>query len=417
MSTKLFLKQLKNIESIVKHKEEALEEEYFEKYHAIFDEAQRFLAKETILLYGGLAINELLPKKHQFYGDKELPDFDMFSTEGKSLATRAVHHFKKHGYPLASSTEALHENTYKVMVSGLPVLDITHVSKNMFEKLSIHKHKTKYGLYTVNPEYLRMTLHQLLSQPKDAHRWIKLFKRVVSFYEVFPPDIQSCKSLFEKPVSAISPEQNEVLLKTFEWIRENHYMVFSPDAWLSLLPKRNTVSKKIAQVVQSIHFPTEIIVNDSKDLDSIAKHWFQFIQSKTKESGLKITPSRLSFSKIIDNNFTPKHVYIYLDKKPIVGIYTINACVSYFESDDNETNKLHIASVQTILRMYMQMILSEESIVDINHVKCMVNLLTDLSVKSISRSKNEFLKSFILSCYGTQPGMATMKRERYERGK
>jgi hypothetical protein len=32
-------------------------------------------------------------------------------------------------------------------------------------------------------------------------------------------------------------------------------------------------------------------------------------------------------------------------------------------------------------------------------------------------SRNPLLRSFVLTCYGSQPGMATLKRERYERKK
>jgi hypothetical protein len=410
MSTKLFLKQLKNIESLVKHKEEILEQEYYDKYHPIFEEARVFLTHEDILLYGGLAINELLPKKHQFYGEKELPDFDMFSVHGKALATRAVKHFKSHGFPLASFTEALHENTYKVMVSGLPVLDITQVTSDVYSKLSMNKQKTKYGLHTVNPQYLRMTLHQLLSQPKDAHRWMKLFKRVVSFYEVYPPKVNECIPK-NTPTSTTLMVPSELEQKTLTWIRQHKYVVFSSHGWLNELPSRNSVVKQLKQVIHSVSLPMDILV-DTKDksLDTIVKDWHSFTKSISS-----VETSRLSFSKVIDNGFTPRHIYIYLDKQPIIGLFETTACISYIPG--STSSSLHIASIQTVLRMYMQMLLSEDTVMDKSSLECMVNLLTELSIKSISNNKNEFLKSFILSCYGNQPGMATLKRERYERVK
>lgn len=417
MSTKIFLKQLKDIESLVKQKEELLEEEYYDKYHPIFEQARKFLETQDILLYGGLAINEIFPKKQRFYGEKELPDFDLFTLHAKKLANRAVAYFKKNGYPLTTASEALHENTYKVLVSGLSVLDITEVTPTMFEMLSKNKQKTRYELYTVNPQFLRMTLHQMLSQPKDSHRWIKLFKRVLTFYKVYPPHPQICKLIVEsEELNRISEEDiNPISEKTMKWVHNNKYVLFGPDAWMEELPKRNQIVKQLRELMDYYKTRTNILIEilvESTNLDEVIQEWFKFLNP---DYSLK---KRLSYSRIIENGFMSPHIYIYLDSIPIICLYHTEACVSYIQT---KTSKHRIASVQTVLRMYLQKLLAEDTsgnavhTIHYKYLECMINLLTTLSIKSITQNRHEFLKSFVLGCYGEQPGIITLKRRRYER--
>lgn len=418
VNTNMFLKQIRKIESLIKQREEAIEEEYYEKYYPIFEEARKFLVKKEILLYGGLAINELLPSKHKFYGEKELPDFDLFSTEGKKIAEQAVQHFRKAGFELTSKTDALHENTYKVMVSGLPVLDITTVSKDAFKKLGENKQRTKYGLYTVNPQYLRMTMHVLLSQPKDAHRWIKIFERIVSFYEIYPP--MYCKMseksqrahATEAKLASVSTKSN-IQKQSLRWIKNRGYVLFSPDGWLKYLPKQNTITKQLKELIGHVHMPLEILV-EKDNITTVTKDWFAHIKKQFHLS--KEALDQFSFSKTIDDGILPKYSYVYMNNVPILGIYEAPACVSYTELYQESIKvNLKVASVQTVLRMYLQMVLSKDVPIDLDRLECMANLLSALAIRSITNSRNKFLKSFVMSCYGIQPGMATMKRIRYER--
>ena len=48
----------------------------------IIDIVEKFIKKKGLICYGGTAINNILPKKDQFYNrDFEIPDYDFFFNE------------------------------------------------------------------------------------------------------------------------------------------------------------------------------------------------------------------------------------------------------------------------------------------------------------------------------------------------
>ena len=47
---------------------------------AMFEILEKFIIQKKLILYGGLALNRLIPKQDQFYNsDIDLPDYDVFS--------------------------------------------------------------------------------------------------------------------------------------------------------------------------------------------------------------------------------------------------------------------------------------------------------------------------------------------------
>lgn len=410
-------KQLRKIEHLAQFKAKDMEKDYYDKYYPIYEEARKFLLTQRILLYGGLAINELMPKDLRFYEETELPDFDMMAVNGKKVAIKAVSYFKKKGYPFTTMSEALHENTYKVMVSGLAVLDITSVSKDLYKKLEKGSIKTSYDLWTVNTQFLRMSLHTLLSQPMDIHRWSKVFQRVLAFYQVYPPANTcswSAQIPSQDPAKILDKELHKKFIKkALPWIKKNKYILFSPDGWLQYLPKQNVYVKQLNMLFSSYDsYPTEILV-DEDNLEKVAEDLYEYIYDKLTKDEKKLM-GKLRITKVRDNGILPPHIYIYLGNTALVGIYQTAACLSY-NVIDNST--LRVASIQTILRMYLQILLSSNEMLNMDRIECMANLLTFLSLQNMMKTRNPLLKSFVLTCYGNQPGMATLKRLRYLRNK
>eukprot|EP00959_Pyramimonas_sp_CCMP1952_P468470 9493307-Pyramimonas_sp.AAC.1 len=46
------------------------------------------LVRSQKVLYGGMAQNLHLPKKHRFYKDTEMPDYDVYSYKAKAFSIR-----------------------------------------------------------------------------------------------------------------------------------------------------------------------------------------------------------------------------------------------------------------------------------------------------------------------------------------
>ena len=60
---------------------------------------EQFLKSKKLICYGGTAINNILPAKLQFYDkDKEIPDYDFYSTNALAHAKELANIYFKKGY-------------------------------------------------------------------------------------------------------------------------------------------------------------------------------------------------------------------------------------------------------------------------------------------------------------------------------
>jgi hypothetical protein len=61
--------------------------------------AEDFIAKKNCILYGGTAINAMLPKSDQFYNYKyELPDYDAYTPNALDHARELADIYAKQGF-------------------------------------------------------------------------------------------------------------------------------------------------------------------------------------------------------------------------------------------------------------------------------------------------------------------------------
>ena len=99
---------------------------------------EKFIIKKKLICYGGIAINNILPKEEQFYDyDIDIPDYDFFSPnalqDAKDLcdiyANEKVYHIE--------SKSAFFYGTYKVFVNFIPIADITQIHKDFYKSLDL----------------------------------------------------------------------------------------------------------------------------------------------------------------------------------------------------------------------------------------------------------------------------------------
>ena len=70
----------KNLQLGAKYLEEQQEIKTYRQLKPIYDIVKQFIVARNLIMYGGTAINDSLPKNLQFYDSEyELPDFDVFS--------------------------------------------------------------------------------------------------------------------------------------------------------------------------------------------------------------------------------------------------------------------------------------------------------------------------------------------------
>ena len=128
----------------------------------IFEIVGDFIKKYKLILYGGYALNLILPENKKIYKNYTQADFDCYSYDAKKHAIILANILKKKKYKLIKLKLAKHENTFKLYIGTLNVLDITQINKEIFNILiDIHKYekyndKIKYynDNYNIVPLYL-----------------------------------------------------------------------------------------------------------------------------------------------------------------------------------------------------------------------------------------------------------------------
>jgi hypothetical protein len=375
---------LRKIEKIAEEKAQEIERVNYEKYKSVYDFTARHLRRQKVLLYGGYAINELLPAHLKIYQEGQLPDIDFFTYKPKEVANHLVQKFRKKGLDTASYSEALHPGTYKVFVHGLQVADITGISKAAFLRLSKNSVMSSNGIRIVDPQYLRMSLHMLMSQAVDSHRWSKVFKRLIAFYKVYPP--KPCK------VAAKTKELPAEMVHTlYDKIQQDRYVLFGARELQLLLNEK-------APIVTPHLPPIQILVD--ADPEVVATNFLQ----EMKQFGFDMKVHE-------EDDFIPKHAFLTYKQRKVLGIYMANACVTF-----NEINHMRVASIHTMLRMYLSMTLSPcphfKKAAD--ELECITGSLSYLQQKTKQR-KRKVLQEFVVDCYGSQAGLITLRREKIMR--
>jgi hypothetical protein len=375
---------IEKLKKVVDKQEKLLQELQWKKYHNLIDIALRVVRKHNVLLYGGAAINSLLPKKYKFYDEHELIDIDIFCTNKTNILHDLRKEYTKNGYKLINIYEALNPDTTKVQVEGVGVLDIHKVSHHLYDLMSVDSKVGDLGIRCGSIMYLRNTLYKQLSEPLSAYRWVKIFKRLVVFNKVFPVKAPCRLPVPGKEDPVIETAQKQI----YEYIKKTHYLIIAADIMLL-----EGLHKKIAGD------RIDIIVEEP--VKDVAKE----IMEKLPNLHLEIVAT----AKNDAFDFTPESITLAFNKVPILKIYhTGGFCLSYVLY-----RGARLASLPTTIRYHLSQLITKEETND-----CIVNLLIALQMKALSSKslKNRVLfNQFITDCYGAEIGFFTRKRERLGR--
>lgn len=365
------------IEEIVDKKAKEIEVLYFIKYKKLYDLAIDTLGHFKVLLYGGTAINEILPEKFKFYSKTQLPDIDVFCCleTYKLLSKKLLKVFFLNGNEITTIREALHEDTYKLMVDGLHIIDISIITQDFFKTLSKNKIKSSFKkLYTVNIEYLKYSLHTMISQPLQSHNWVKIFDRMISFYKVFPNKKKPCDLDIDEYFIADFPENifNEVL----DYIKTTELISFG---W-------NVISKYINLDISKNTIPVQYITS-SIEPSIVSNDIILYLKNKD------VTVINDECSILCYKNI--KFLYIYRSHN----------CASYITYRGLKQSSIH-SIIQELYIIYFNT--SNAKILCTIH--CIINIL----LKNLN-SKKILYKQFIVNCYGDQKGIITLRKNKFLR--
>jgi hypothetical protein len=329
---------------------------------------ETFLKNHPVLCYGGTAINNLLPKKDQFYSPTmDIPDYDFFSKTPQAHSVIIANQLKKAGIKSVEVKPGMHLGTFKVFADFTGVADITHLDEVIFDRLW-DQAEQKGGIHYVPVNFLRMSMYLELSRPRgDVSRWEKVYTRLQLLNKEYPV---TCRKDQAKPHEKLTNAQQKGVIQ----LLKNEPVVL--------------LSVSAAEIHFDENWTTPIgILAERETIDRLTK-------------GEKTVVHE-------ENDILPRRVMV-LDKDgkdSIFRFYETTACHSYHEMQ----NGIRVASIPTILQFFFAYLYSGAQEENVESILCIAQKLVEMAD---SKPKRRFSILTPKECIGIQESFTEMKQHK-----
>jgi len=329
-----------------------------------------FLKEHRVLCYGGTAINNLLPKKDQFYNPEEdVPDYDFFSKTPQAHSVVIANQLRKKGIAAVEVKPGMHLGTFKVFADFTGVADITHLDEEIFDRLW-EQAEVRQGIHYVPVNFLRMSMYLELSRPHgDVSRWEKVYSRLELLNKAYPT---SCSKKDAKQHEELTDEQQKGVLR----LLKNEDVVL--------------LSVSAAEIHLNKNWTTPIgLLAERETIERLTK-------------GEKIEVNE-------ENDILPRRTAVLSSDgtKSLFRFYETTACHSYHEMD----NGVRVASIPTTLQFFFAYLYSGAQEENVASVLCIAQRLVDIAS---SKNKRRFELLTPKECIGVQESFIQMKRNKAE---
>ena len=352
-----------------------------------------FIKDNNLVCYGGTAINNILPKRDQFYNfDIEMPDYDFFSSNAMNDAKKLADLYKKKGYDEVLATAGTHYGTFKVFVNFIPVADITQMSREVFDVIQKESIRVAQISYTP-PNFLRMLMYLEISRPGgDVSRWEKVQKRLNALNKNYPLKLRSCVKKTLQPGFKFSKDK---ALKIHKCIRDavtdNGFIFFG--GYATYLYSRY-MSDKIKIKFDREQSQFDILAKDIHRAAILVKE--RLMDKYIYEKNIKIIEHPPVGS--ITLQIVPEHIEIKVHNQTVCIIFKPVNCHSYNEIEVDKV-KYRIATIDTMLSFFLSFIYSKRDYFNRDRILCMADFLYNVQQKN-RLSQKGILKRFNIDCYG-----------------
>lgn len=362
---------------------------------------ENFLRSKKLICYGGTAINNILPVEDQFYDKSiEIPDYDFFSMNALHDAKELADIYFKEGYNDIEAKAGMHHGTFKVFVNFIPVADITHLDAELFRSIK-NEAISVAGILYAPPNYLRMAMYLELSRPKgDVSRWEKVLKRLILLNKHYPLKGHNCNLVnIQRSFESNEVEEENVYNSVKNALMDQGVVFFGGYAnslYSLYMPKY--MREKLKKIPDF-----DVLAEDPKTTAIIVKERLGYEGIKNVRIK-KHSP----IGELVD-----EHYELKVDGETVVFFYKPNACHSY-NILKIKNAKLKIATIDTMLTMYLAFLYSKRDYFDADRILCMAQYLFMVQQKNRLEQKG-LLRRFSLSCYGKQTGLEEIRNEKAEK--
>ena len=366
----------------------------------IFNIVETFIKDNSLICYGGTAINNILPFSDQFYSkNTQIPDYDFFSKNALLDAKRLADIYYKNGFEEVESKSGIHLGTYKVFVNFIPVADITQLDTSIFDNLkrdSIIVNNIHYA----PPNYLKMAAYLELSRPAgDISRWEKVLKRLTLLNKNYPIKGKDCDvNQFINNFNNNNPN----IFTTIKNAAIDEGLVFFGGFALKLFIKYTS------------NYEKKMLANNPS-FDLLSEHPKSTINNlvtKLKSQGIK----NINFKKQENiGEIIPYHYILKVENIIVAFIYEPIACHSYNVIRLND-KIIKIATIDTILSFYLAFLYANKPYYNEDRILCIAEYLFKVQARNRFKQKG-VLRRFSISCYGKQQTLANVRAEKAKKFK
>ena len=404
-----------------------------EEIRKILTIVEDFIRKKKVLLYGGIAINNILPKYAQFYDfTKEVPDYDFYSPDALKHAKELTDIYYKAGYVEVEAKAGIHMGTFKVFVNFIPIADITQLHHRLYDNLFKDAIVISEMHYTP-PNYLRMSMYLELSRPAgDLSRWEKVFKRLSLLNKYFPftpthmSQIRCHEINFHTPSRIVNARGNVTLPlespPSGGDLNRQRCKSVVPNSDLNDAlydeVRDNFIDQGViffggyATSLYSRYMPIEFQMKVKKYPD------FDVLSEEPEKCAviLKEHLQRFDFKhiKLIKHHeigeIIPYHIEVQVNNKTIAFIYKPIACHSY-NKIIIKNQEINVATIDTILTFYLSFWYANLKYYDKDRLMCMAKYLFEVEQHN-RLSQRGLLKRFSIDCYGKQMTLSDLRAEK-----
>ncbi len=372
---------------------------------------EKFISDHKLVCYGGTAINNILPKKDQFYDlSKEVPDYDFFSKTALEHAKQLADIFYQQGYANIEAKSGVHHGTYKVFVNFIPIADITQMPEIVFEAIS-KESVVVNKIHYCPPNYLRMAMFLELSRPKgDTTRWEKVLTRLNLLNKHYPllskRESGECENIpFQRESMNNSDSSEDIFRITRDVLIEDGVVFFGGYA-------ASIYSKYMPSHLRATHS------DDNPDFDVLSTD----ITKTSKKVYKALISSGYEDVTLVQHRaigeILPEHIEVRVGNKPIAFIYKPLSCHSYNSVRINDSadeslmgQTIHVATIDTLLSFYLAFIYSGKEYYHRDRILCIAEFLFELMRKNRLAQKG-LLKRFTMNCYGKAETLDSIRNKK-----
>lgn len=368
---------------------------------------EKFIKKKKLICYGGTAINNILPKKYQFYDKKvDIPDYDIYSTTPLEDSKELADIYAKKGYSNVEVRTSIHAGTYKVSVIFISIVDITYMDEPTFNQMK--KDAVVLDDITYAPvNYLRMSMYKELSRPNgDISRWEKVFKRLNLLNNSYPMKNKLCDKIkFDAVGDVLDVDIAKKEKDLFEIVKDiliKNKSVFVGEFAASLYGKYMSKEHKDRFLKNKERFHIETLSDDPLAYTKIVK-------AELKKKGydhIKIE-EREPIGHIID-----VHYEITVNDIPVCLIYKSEGCYNY-NTIKREKKDVRVATIDTIMTFLLAAMYTGRPYYNNDKLLCIAQYLFIIQIKNRLANRG-LLKRFTLDCIGYEQ---TVHERRLEKSK